>query len=99
MIINTIKSQLNWIQLGWDFKNEERISFVLYENKNHTIIKSEESIKYMRQMDVDLENFVEDNNGVMTDEHWRMFLSSYDLKKYSEPDEEVLEVIYQFLQK
>ena len=79
--------------------NQERVRFVLYENKNHTIIKSEESIKYMQQMDVDLENFAEDNNGVMTDELWRVFLSSYDLRKCSEPDEEVLDVIYQFLQK
>lgn len=82
-----------------EYGNQERISFVLYDDKNHSIIKSKESIQYIQQMDSDLQSFAEENNGEMTEELWEVFLSQYDVRKCSEPDEEVLAEIFCFLQK
>lgn len=82
-----------------EYGNQERVNFVLYDDKNHTIISSKESKQYNQQMDSDLQIFAEENGGEMTEELWDVFLSRYDLRKCSKPDEEVLAVIISFLEK
>lgn len=74
------------------------MDFVLFDNKNHSILKSEESALYMQQMECDLQEFAETNGGEMTEELWDEFLGRYDLRKGVEPDAEVLEIIFDFIQ-
>ncbi len=78
--------------------NQKNIEFEQYTNKNHSIIKSDESMQYNQQMDRDLEVFAEAHGGEMTDELWKEFLSQYDLTKCSEPDAAVIERIVEFLE-
>lgn len=73
------------------------MNFILYENKGHDIIKSEASVHYNKQMDNDLQVFANSHNGNMTEELWAEFLAKYDLKKCTEPDNDIIKQIKSFL--
>lgn len=79
-------------------KGNNKISFIHYDNKGHDIIKSDASVQYNEQMDADLQEYAKAYDDEMTEDLWKDFLSRYDLKKCTEPDQAVFSEIENFME-
>lgn len=79
-----------------EYSKNNNFTFTTLNNKNHSIITSDESKKYMVQMDTAFNDFYNKHNRKITDELFNDFLSSYDLKLCSVPDSKIMNQIIEF---
>ena len=94
----TVSVESSYMYFKEKCAGKNNIYFKLFDDKNHSIIKSNESVLYNRQMDEDLQVFADMYDDKMTEQLWEEFLSKYDLKKCTQPDTEVMRMIIEFIQ-